>query len=112
MYGTGWYGVMYEKTWYHIRVVRTLNRTKKYPCFSPEHDYDSLVFPASGLVTVMNRQVVFFVVVCGLNVSLITLLQKAFTLLWATSKLISLILNISLKSLPFQAGYILAISDR
>jgi hypothetical protein len=28
--------------------------------FSPEHDYDPLVFPASGRVTVMTTQVVFF----------------------------------------------------
>jgi len=77
-------------------------------CFSREHNHDSSVFPASGRVTLMTMHVVFFVVMSGLNVTLITLLPKACPLPSATSKLISLLLHISPKSLPFQTDYIIS----
>jgi hypothetical protein len=35
IFGFGWHGVTYEKAWYLIRMVRTLNRTKKRPLFLP-----------------------------------------------------------------------------
>jgi hypothetical protein len=85
---------------------RTAHRNTS--CFSREHNHDSSVFPASGRVTVMTMHVVFFFVVCGLNVTLIALLPKVCPLPSVTSKLIPLLLHISTKSLPFQTDYIIS----